>query len=76
MMHSTMQNTMIAPIDGREFSRACRLREIRNKNPALCRGPQLLRLLALAVIAGGFASVALEPGRAALATLAIFGAPL
>jgi hypothetical protein len=65
-----MQPIIIAPIDGVEFSRACRLR---NKNPALCRWPQLMRLLALAVVAGGFASVALEPGRAALATAAIFG---
>jgi hypothetical protein len=65
-----MQITMIAPIDGPEFSRACRLR---NKNPALCRWSQLLRLLALAVAAGALAWVALEPGRAALATLAVFG---
>ena len=43
------------------------------KNPALCYWPQLLRLLALAVLAGGFASVALEPGRAASATAALFG---
>jgi hypothetical protein len=68
-----MQTILIAPIDGREFARACRLR---NNNPALCRWPQLLRLLALAVIAGGFASVALEPNRAALATAAIFGAAM
>ena len=59
---------IIEPIDGAEFSRACRLR---NNNPALCRGPQLLRLLALAVAAAGFASVALEPGHASLAT--VFG---
>jgi hypothetical protein len=61
---------ILAPIDGPEFSRACRAR---TKNPALCHLPQLLRLLALAVLAGGFASVALEPGRAAAATAALFG---
>ena len=61
---------ILAPIDGPEFSRACRHR---NQSPALCHWPQLLRLLALAVLAGGFASVALEPGRAASATAAIFG---
>lgn len=73
MMQAPMQTMMIAPIDGPEFSRACRLRKA---NPALCRWPQLLRLLALAVVAGGLASVALEPGRAALATAAIFGSAL
>jgi hypothetical protein len=61
---------ILAPIDGSEFSRACRYRQT---SPALCHWPQLLRLLALAVIAGGLASVALEPGRAASATAAIFG---
>jgi hypothetical protein len=61
---------ILAPIDGTEFSRACRAR---NMSPALCHWPQLLRLLALAVLAGGFASVALEPGRAASATAALFG---
>ena len=61
---------ILAPIDGSEFSRACRYR---HTSPALCHWPQLLRLLALAVIAGSLASVALEPGRAASATAAIFG---
>jgi hypothetical protein len=59
---------ILAPIDGTEFSRACRYR---NTSPALCRWPQLLRLLALAILAGGVASVALEPGRAASATAAL-----
>ena len=61
---------ILAPIDGSEFSRACRYR---HTSPALCHWPQLLRLLALAVIAGGLASVALEPGRATSAAAAIFG---
>jgi len=60
---------ILAPIDGTEFSRACRYR---NASPALCRWPQLLRLLALTVLAGGLASVALEPDRAASATAALF----
>ncbi len=60
---------ILAPIDGSEFSRACRHR---NASPALCRWPQLLRLLALTVLAVGVASVALEPGRAASATATLF----
>lgn len=64
------QAIILAPIDGTEFSRACRYR---NTSPALCHVPQLLRLLALAVLAGGFASVALEPGRAVSVMTAFFG---
>jgi hypothetical protein len=60
---------LIAPINGPEFSRACR---IRSKSPAPCRLPQLLRLLALAALAGGLISLALSPGaRAEIAPAAV-----
>jgi hypothetical protein len=66
---------ILAPIDGREFARACRRR---HKSPAPCRLPQLLRLLTLATLAGGFVFLALAPERAKAEAPTIFGeiAPL
>lgn len=50
---------LLAPIDGSEFTRACRQRA---RSPAPCRLPQLLRLLVLAALAAGLVSLALGPG--------------
>jgi hypothetical protein len=47
---------ILAPIDGRQFSRACRSR---SANPASCRVSQLFRLTLLAVVGGLLVFVAL-----------------
>jgi len=52
---------ILAPIDGREFSAACRGRR---KSPAVCQFPQLVRLVAIVTIAGLFMTVVLAPDRA------------
>ena len=52
---------IMAPIYGREFAETCRFR---HKSPAPCHWPQLLRVMALAVVAGGFVFVALAPEKA------------
>jgi hypothetical protein len=65
---------ILAPIDGRQFSRACRSR---SANPASCRAPQLFRLTLLAVVGGLLVFVALggksaraEPAASAMTVLA------
>lgn len=60
---------ILAPIDGRAFAQSCRRR---HKSPAPCRLPQLLRLLTLATLAGGFVFLALAPERAKAEAPAIF----
>jgi hypothetical protein len=47
---------ILAPIDGRQFSQACRSR---SANPATCRVSQLFRLVLLAVVGGLLVFVAL-----------------
>jgi hypothetical protein len=59
---------ILAPINGPEFSRACR----RNcTSPASCRLPQLLRLLGLTALAASFVFIALDTGKASTDTPAI-----
>jgi hypothetical protein len=49
---------IMAPIYSREFAETCRRR---HKSPAPCHWPQLLRVLVLATVAGGFIFMALAP---------------
>jgi hypothetical protein len=60
---------ILAPIYGREFADSCRRR---HKSPAPCHWPQLLRVMALALIAGGCVFVALAPEKAKMQAPATF----
>ncbi|WP_294532009.1 hypothetical protein [uncultured Rhodoblastus sp.] len=61
----------MAPIYGREFAETCRRR---HKSPAPCHWPQLLRVLALAALAGSCIFAALAPEKAKGSTPALFAA--
>ncbi len=52
---------ILEPINGQEFSRACR---VRSKSPAPCQWRQLLRLVALVAVGGLFVSFSLSSSRA------------
>ena len=60
---------ILAPIYSREFAESCRRR---HKSPAPCRWPQLLRVLALAAVAGICIFAALAPDRTKGATPSLF----
>ena len=63
---------ILEPINGQEFSRACR---VRANSPAPCQWRQLLRLAALVAIGGLVVSLSLPTARARAETAGIAGRP-
>jgi hypothetical protein len=52
---------ILEPINGQEFSRACR---VRVKSPAPCQWRQFLRLVALVAVGGMFVSLSFPSAKA------------